>query len=246
MRLFLFVLLLVCGTAVSTTQPPLSELVHYVQTHTSEFPAELVANPTEANLREYFTPASVSVTAEDGSFEQNFKINKNPEALCLSCIVSAGKALWQIINDNKPVVNTTVDFAAALPQGITDWTQLEGWQDYNSPSYRFQFKNVVGMLLTEYDWLFTFKWGGSVNGTGQYVTQAGALTQKVYALSTEHVDVQATSFNPVNYGSTASPIGGIDLNVEMKSWGYFESTTVDCHAVVQGSGTFKIVACQNN
>lgn len=51
------------------------------------------------------------------------------------------------------------------------------------------------------------------------------------ALAAEHVDVHANAFNPVNYGTTSSPIGGLDLQVTMSSHGYFKKTTVGCHIV---------------
>lgn len=49
------------------------------------------------------------------------------------------------------------------------------------------------------------------------------------ALATEHVDVHANAFNPVNYGTTTNPIGGLDLQVTMSSHGYFKKTVVGCH-----------------
>lgn len=50
----------------------------------------------------------------------------------------------------------------------------------------------------------------------------------------------------VNYGSVPKPLGGLDLQVDMKSYGKFESTTVGCHVIVKGDGSYEVVTCAQN
>ena len=71
------------------------------------------------------------------------------------------------------------------------------------------------MRLTEFKWVWSYKYGGNVNSTGQYITNAGASVNNVYAYLTEHVDVAASAFSPVNVGTTANPVAGVDLQVKM-------------------------------
>lgn len=161
-------------------------------------------------------------------------------------IAAIGKQIWSIVENNQPVVNATVDWAGAVPQGIDDWTKLSGWKDYISKEYEFIFKNAVGMTLTSFTWTFKFNYAGQYNGTGQYVQGLGASVSKVYAYLSEHVSVDCKAFNPLNYGTEASPSAGMDYQVTMTSHGYFEKTQVGCHILAKGDGEFKVVSCDQN
>ena len=160
-------------------------------------------------------------------------------------------------------MNYTTDYAGALPEGVSDWTLMEGWQDTETEEYKFTFENGL-FTLTEFKWVFTWrgagvsecvarehaaarrKYGATYNGTGKYVTEAGATVKEVYAYLSEHIDVTAKASKPINYGTTESPLGGIDVDVEATSHGMFESTTVGCHITLHGDGTSRIAMCDQN
>ena len=142
-------------------------------------------------------------------------------------------------------MNYTTDYAGALPEGVSDWTLMEGWQDTETEEYKFTFENGL-FTLTEFKWVFTWKYGATYNGTGKYVTEAGATVKEVYAYLSEHIDVTAKASKPINYGTTESPLGGIDVDVEATSHGMFESTTVGCHITLHGDGTSRIATCDQN
>lgn len=159
-------------------------------------------------------------------------------------ISEIGKEVYQAVQDNQPTIDLSTDWAGAVPAGIDDWTSMKGWQGPSSsvPFY-LEFKNGLGAKLTRFDWTFAWKWGGSYNGTGQYVTQAGINIIGVYAYLTEHIDVKVTSQKPLNYGSAEAPIGGLDITVSITSHGLFEKTTKACTMTVRGDGTFLLGAC---
>ena len=46
---------------------------------------------------------------------------------------------------------------------------------------KIEFKNALGMKLTRFEWEFARKYGGSYNGVGKYVTQAGVQVKDAYA-----------------------------------------------------------------
>src|SRR4051812_21707689 len=48
--------------------------------------------------------------------------------LDLDTVVRVGKAVWQVIKDNQPVLNVANVRSSALPKGVTSWVQLQGWQ----------------------------------------------------------------------------------------------------------------------
>jgi len=161
-------------------------------------------------------------------------------------VIEIGKDVYQAIKDNQPVMNIETDWAGAVPKGIDDWTALGGWQGPTSSQPFFvEFKNVVGMTLTRFDWNFVWKHHGSYNSTGLYVTEAGIHATNSYAALTEHLDVVVSSLNPVNYGTSENPIGGIDVTVSVSSHGYFEKTTKTCTMTMMGDGKSKLGPCQS-
>merc|ERR1712136_574656 len=115
--------------------------------------------------------------------------------------IQIGKALYTAIEDNQAVLEVSTDWAAAVPDGITDWQTLTNWESpVQSSSFYIEFKNFLGMKLTRFEWKFAWKYGGSYNGVGQSVT----------------------NLKPVNYGTSTAPIGGLDVTVSVTSHGLFE------------------------
>jgi hypothetical protein len=161
-------------------------------------------------------------------------------------VVQIGKALYDALKDNQPMINVSTDWAGAVPKGISNWTSLENWQQpKTSQNFYVEFKNEIGMKLTKFEWVFAWKFGGSYQGTGKYVTQAGIQMASAYAKPTEHLDVAVTSLKPVNYGTTADPVAGLDIQVSVSSHGLFEKTTKTCTMTLLGDGTSVLGACAN-
>jgi hypothetical protein len=48
-------------------------------------------------------------------------------SIVLQTIIMIGKAVLDIVKDNKPVVNVATDLASAIPQGAS-WTAMAGWK----------------------------------------------------------------------------------------------------------------------
>jgi hypothetical protein len=156
-----------------------------------------------------------------------------------------GKDIWEFVEDNKPVVNYTSDWTGVVPKGVEAWTEMSNWNTYSSPAYDIKFVNGLGMTLTEFEWVWKYEYGGKYNGVGAYIANAGASLNKIYAMTSEHVDVEVTSLNPFNYGTTANPIGGVDISVKMTSSGIFKKTIVGCQVTVKGDGTYKVATCDS-
>merc|ERR1711998_59761 len=105
--------------------------------------------------------------------------------------------------------------------------------------------NGVGMKLTRFEWRFAWKHGGSYQGTGQYVTQAGIQVEDAYAYLSEHLDVEVQSLKPVNYGTSQSPVGGLDVTVSVTSNGLFAKTTKSCTMTLKGDGSSTLGTCES-
>ena len=133
--------------------------------------------------------------------------------------------------------------------------------------YKFTFENGL-FTLTEFKWVFTWKYGATYNGTGKYVTEAGATVKEVYAYTSASTSTSRPRLpnpsitarrsrefpprprRPARRSSAPrrrrSPLGGIDVDVEATSHGMFESTTVGCHITLHGDGTSRIATCDQN
>lgn len=230
-----------------------------------DYPQWLRDNFTIANVRKFHTPMFLDITTEDGTVTHRVKLNNKVKELPTAeipanrsvatvdkanvdpaTIWQIGKALWQLIEDNKPTVNYTTDWAGAVPENVSNWEDLAGWQSFASPGYKFEFKNFVNMRLSELDWVFSCQYGATYQGKGKYLTLCGASVANVYAYLSEHVTAQVKGSHPFNAGTPEDPVAGLNVQVIMNSKGNFESTTVSCMVTVKGDGTYTVVQCDQN
>lgn len=125
-------------------EPSDDELLGFVARNGDSLPAWIRANPTRDVLRAYLTHATVDISV-DGKLFQTIVIDgpesqkqererllrersASEEAITPSSIWAIGKAVWNLIMDNKATVNATVDWAGAIPKGVTSWTNMTGWE----------------------------------------------------------------------------------------------------------------------
>lgn len=241
-------LTLLCIAAVSFAAGARdAEILQRARANLGKYPQYLQDNLTIANLRQFHSVASISVTSPEGKKEIVNPSRHEQAKVDPAQIVQIGKTIWAIIQDNQPSVNATEDWAGAIPDGMNgQWTKLQDWKSYVSKPFKFEFKNFLGMKLTDYEWTFKFDFNGNINGTGLYVTNLGAATTQVYAYLSEHVDVSCKALTPINTGTTQSPVASMDYIITMISHGEFEKTQVGCHVTVTGAGNFTVVTCDQN
>jgi hypothetical protein len=172
---------------------------------------------------------------------------KAPEVGGIMTIVAIGKAAWNLVKDNKPVVDYNSDWAGAVPQEYyEDWTSLEGWKDKESDEFRFHYK-VAGDTVSELKWKFVWSYGGhDKDGRGAYVLNAGAHLDNAYARAGQWIEADVKVHDPVNYGDTEQPIGGVDIEVKFKSTSNFNSATTTCTFTCKGDGSSKVQSCKGN
>lgn len=200
---------------------------------------------TEAELHEFLTPAHVTVGHGDRELPVLDATDSGPNPIDPSQIIQIGEYLWGLVNDNTPVVDTKQLWAGAVPAGFnkTNWTALTGWVPAKSDEYYIKFENHLHVKLTEFKWNWVFKHHGTLGGVGKYVVQAGATINVAYAFLSEHLDVSMQALKPLNYGTVAAPIGGLDMQLTMKSHGKFKATTVGCLVTFKGDGTLTEGKC---
>lgn len=88
----------------------------------------------------------------------------------LDRIINIGRKIWKIIDENKPVVDIRTQYAAAVPEGITHWSQLTGWDTPAGTIYGFLAKNAYGSTMVDVRYQVLRTTGGAFKGKGQYLT----------------------------------------------------------------------------
>jgi len=155
-----------------------------------------------------------------------------------------GKALWDIVHVNKPVQNITYDYAGAVPKEVGDnWMSMGPWKNAQTSTFRFTVKDPIGIKLSEFEWIYTWKYGAKYNNTGSYLSLAGIKVNHVFTHSFQSISVQARAFDPVNYGEIDEPIAGLDLEVMFTHKSPFFTRQYGCHLNVRGDGKYGLVIC---
>lgn len=88
----------------------------------------------------------------------------------LDRIINIGRKIWTIIDENKPVVDIRTQYATAVPEGITHWAQLTGWDPPAGNVYGFVAKNAYGSKMVEVRYQVLRTVGGAYKGKGQFLT----------------------------------------------------------------------------
>ncbi|MDD5657136.1 MAG: hypothetical protein PHF00_07765 [Elusimicrobia bacterium] len=118
---------------------------------------------------------------------------------------------WSIIEKNRPVENIQTQYAAAVPVGITHWSQLEGWQPPKGDVYELSAKNAYGLRVVYVRYQVLRTWGGSYKGKGKYLTAVTVepLSRSILWGYQLDLSVQIPDSSVVNVGTSEDPIAGM-------------------------------------
>jgi|GEM_PF-1175855 len=148
--------------------------------------------------------------------------------------------LWDIVVDNKPVVNVAVKSANALPNlAQNNWEKLTGWQDERSVIYSMTTKNLYGMKVIQLEYRLSLIYGGGVDGQGRYIASARVVPTKVDVLWGYNLDVNVSIPSIVNMGSKDDPLAGIYVDVNYKVHNILRSDSEGQTYYLQGDGLMK-------
>jgi len=162
-------------------------------------------------------------------------------------IAVIGKNAWDVITQNRAVFNSSIDYAGVLPSNVSVlWEDLGPWKDAVSQPFRFIVRDGIGIKLSEFEWIFSWKYGARYNGKGKYLLNAGIKASKIYTNVFQTVDVVVRTLSPLNYGTKANPVAGIDLQVTLTHQSPFYNKNFGCHYNVRGDGNGKLIVCDGN
>jgi len=160
-------------------------------------------------------------------------------------IAIIGRNAWDVITRNRAVFNSSIDYAGVIPSNINNstWEDLGPWEDAISQPFRFIVKDGIGIKLSEFEWVFSWKYGASFHGKGKYLLNAGIKVKNIYTNVFQTVTVVVNTLSPLNYGTKEDPIAGIDLQVTMTHQSPFYNQNFGCHFNVRGNGDGKLILC---
>jgi hypothetical protein len=133
--------------------------------------------------------------------------------LTLDQVINLGQKAWQFILDNRPVVNATRVSANALPRGLKCWDELENWQRPRSEVYRAVYKNGFGMEVVTLEFRLLYTYGGQVKGVGRYLANTTVQYKTLNVFWGFTLDANVEIPQVINLGTSANPIGGMQVSV---------------------------------
>jgi hypothetical protein len=138
------------------------------------------------------------------------------EGIDWAAIINLGKEVWKVIEENAPVVNIKYDYATALPRGISDAGQLDGFSDVVYQSYRMYGTNGFGMTVYDVTYTLVHQYGGSYEGKGAYLATASIIPSNVDVLWGYTVDLNVNNVSTLNVGSADAPVGSVSMEMSFK------------------------------
>ncbi len=130
-------------------------------------------------------------------------------------IVNTGEKLWNIVEKNRASTHATVTFANAIPKGIAEGTELEGFSDLQLRSYRAYGKNLYGVTVYDVEYTLMHRYGGNLNGVGRYLDHVAVVPNNITALWGYTVYMSVAASAPTNLGTTSRPIAAMVVQVKL-------------------------------
>ncbi|NLH38692.1 MAG: hypothetical protein GX445_01330 [Elusimicrobia bacterium] len=159
-------------------------------------------------------------------------------------IVNIADKVWQMVKDNKPVVNIDSRYAVALPKGVTAASDLSNWSKPKSYLISFYFENLYGMDVVNVSYKVTYVYGGSYNGTGKYLAAVWAIPVSVdvmwgFSFTMSALVPDATV---VNIGTDSKPVAALQLKVSWAASSALKEMDGTAVYYIQGDGYFEELA----
>lgn len=164
-------------------------------------------------------------------------------------IIRVGREIWQIIEANRPQVDVSNQYWSAVPNGITDWTHLEGWGAPRGTAYRLTAKNLYGMTMVDITFSVMRRAGGSYRDAqnrvrGKFLTGVTVEPLAVdvglgYRLDlTAHMDPS----NIANIGTREDPVASMTPQVRWRIRTVLKDSQGHSLYYLTGDGQFREMA----
>jgi hypothetical protein len=156
-------------------------------------------------------------------------------------IMNIGARMWQFMLDNQAVVTSTTQYATALPQGVTHWSSMAGWNAPKGTVYRLTAKNAYGMTVVDLRYMVLRTTGGSYEGKGKYLTAVSAQTMPMTGVWGYRVSLEAAAPDSgiVNAGTKTDPLAAMTFVVGWKIQTAIKKAEGNAVYYMRGDGVYQ-------
>jgi len=156
-------------------------------------------------------------------------------------IVNLVDKIFTLIAKNQPVVDINVNYANAVPYGISHWTQLQGWKTPAVKRYQLTYKNPYGAKVVDIVYQLHYTYGGNYKGVGKFLTGVTVEPIKVSTAWGYNVDMTAEvpDSTIVNVGTSENPVAGMQVQLKYKIHTIVSDVQEKVMFYVQGDGLVK-------
>jgi hypothetical protein len=198
--------------------------------------------PTIPSVPTVPTLPTVQVGQDSASMQfQQGVSNASAVVALLDQIVNLVDKVFTIIAKGQPVVDINVNYANAVPYGISHWTQLQGWKAPAIKRYAINYKNLYGMKVVKIEFQVHYTYGGNYNGKGKYLTGVTVEPTKVDTMWGWNVDMVAEvpDSTITNVGTSEDPIAAMQVQLRYKVHSIMSDVQQKAIFYVRGDGGFK-------
>lgn len=167
----------------------------------------------------------------------------------ISDIIRVGREIWTIVEANRPQVDVSNQYWSAVPKGLTDWTDLEGWDAPKGTVYRFTAKNLYGMTMVDVTYSVMRRTGGSYRDAqdrvrGEFLTGVTVEPLRVDVGSGYRLDLTARmdSSNIANVGTRENPIASMSPQLDWRVRTVLKDSQGRSLYYLTGDGQFRELA----
>jgi len=156
----------------------------------------------------------------------------------LDRIVNLVDKVWTLIQKNQPVTSSKVNYANAVPAGITHWTQLQGWSKPSVKRYEFSAKGLTGIKTVKVVYQVHWTHGGNYQGKGKYLTGVSVEPIKVSVPWGYSVDLSAAvpDSTVANVGTSEDPVASMQVQLTWRIATAFKVVEEKAVYYLQGDG----------
>ena len=108
---------------------------------------------------------------------------------------------------------------SVLPPNV-DWLEMEGFNSRKYGPFAFNFTNSNNRIISGISFYITYNCNGKFNSAGRFLADVTVSPKTIFADSGYYFTCNVTATNPINYGTKADPIPGINLKVQMQVKSY--------------------------
>jgi len=172
-------------------------------------------------------------------FNKTYYLQKVQGNIDLNQIVNIAENTWNFIKSNQASIDFTENYANAVPNGISDWTQLENWHDPVSNCFRVDYTNPFGMRVVSFTYCVLFTPGGDYNGVGQYLNHIQIIPSDINVSWGFKLDAITSVPSVMNTGSSDNPIASAEVHMHYSVTSAVKKDSQESVFYVKGDGSFQ-------